>query len=260
MGVCGGIGGPGVGQRVGLHRQISERRVSLRLTLRLPRRSPQDHPRGRKSRPAPASACKAWLVSSLLIVLPTVLLLPASAECSRRPLSPSACLEHDAPAGLGPTRWRSTRLASHDPVALATVVAERYWGAVPCGGQVTVLADQPLPAGLEPTTDGWVTFDSSLGQNDLQAPASTYTQCTISLAHWQWPTRCGDGRRLEHVLPDRDPRDGSPARPPHSLVPGSVMAPVFTNEANVPRICRTTRPSGARVAGKPGAKAAIASV
>jgi hypothetical protein len=35
----------------------------------------------------------------------------------------------------------------------------------------------------------------------------------------------------------------------HSLIPGSVMAPVFTNESNVPRICRETRARGARVAG-----------
>ena len=29
---------------------------------------------------------------------------------------------------------------------------------------------------------------------------------------------------------------------PHSSIPGSVMAPVFTDESNVPPICRATRP------------------
>jgi hypothetical protein len=131
--------------------------------------------------------------------------------------------------------------AASDPVALATSLAERYWGSVPCGGSVAVLADQPLAAGTPASTDGWVTFESSLGANDLDAPASTYTTCTISLAHWQWPTDsriAGDwnmfcltvvhemGHLLGHV---------------HSLTPGSVMAPVFTDESSVPAICRASR-------------------
>ena len=135
------------------------------------------------------------------------------------------------------------KLPSRDPVVLATVVAERYWGAVPCGGQVTVLPDQPLAAGLEPTTDGWVAFDSSLGQNDLQAPASTYTQCTISLAHWQWPTVAAMQSDWNMFCLTVIHETGHLLGHPHSLIPGSVMAPVFTSEANVPRICRRTRPS-----------------
>jgi hypothetical protein len=33
---------------------------------------------------------------------------------------------------------------------------------------------------------------------------------------------------------------------PHSLAPGSVMAPVFTGESSVPSICRAERPRPVR--------------
>ena len=46
------------------------------------------------------------------------------------------------------------------PVSVATAVALRYWGVVPCKGQITVLAKRPLPAGVDAVSDAWVTFDS----------------------------------------------------------------------------------------------------
>ena len=177
------------------------------------------------------------------ILLATALfLVPASAEAHRHsahhPHASSRTHRRASAPRVGPDE-----LASHDPVVRATAVAKRYWGAVPCHDQITVLANRPLAPGLEPTTDAWVTFNSSLGTNDLEASASTYTHCVISLAHWQWSSRAemeGDWNMLcltvIHEL-------GHLLGHPHSLIPGSVMAPVFTSESNVPPICRATEPS-----------------
>lgn len=138
-------------------------------------------------------------------------------------------------------RAASARLAARDPAALATALAERYWGAVPCGGQVAVLSAQPLATGTDATTDAWVTFESPLGANDLQAPASTYTACTISLAAWQWPTRARQAADWNMLCLTVVHELGHLLGHPHSLAPGSVMAAVFTNEDNVPTICREHR-------------------
>ena len=174
-------------------------------------------------------------------ILAMALLLPASAGAH-------AHRAHHSHAARTAHRHTSARRiapdkpAGPDPVVLAAAVAERYWGAVPCGGQITVLAYSPLAPGLSPTTDGWVTFDSSLGPNDLEAPAGTYTQCTISLASWRWPTRTAVEEDWNMFCLTVTHEMGHLLGHPHSLIPGSVMAPVFTDESNVPPICRATRP------------------
>lgn len=138
---------------------------------------------------------------------------------------------------------------SRDPVSTAAAIAEGYWGAIPCGGQISLIANRPLPAGLDPTTDGWVTFDSSSGPDDLSAPATSYTNCTISLAHSRWPTWRSMEQdwgmfcltvvhELGHLLGQQ-----------HSLAPRSVMAPMFTSDANVPAVCNQTWLSGWRANG-----------
>jgi Matrixin len=184
------------------------------------------------------------------VIFATALILPVSADAqSRRPHRPHASskMHRHAPArhvALG-------RLAGSDPVVLAMAVAKRYWGAVPCGGQVAVLADRPLVSGLDPTTDGWVTFKSSLGPNNLQAPASTYVQCTIALAHWQWSTRTAMESDWNMFCLTVIHEMGHLLGHPHSSTPGSVMAPVFSDESNVPSICRPTQLQGGGVAGHP---------
>jgi hypothetical protein len=184
----------------------------------------------------------------LSVVLATALLGPGLADAHAR----RAHHRHASNARPAPARQVALgKLAPGDPVALATAIAEHYWGAVPCRNQITVLADRPLAPGLDPTTDGWVTFNSSLGMNNLEAPAGTYTQCTISLAQWQWPTRTAMVDDWNMLCLTVIHEMGHLLGHPHSSTPGSVMAPVFTDESNVPPICHATRPLGRGLAGHP---------
>ena len=131
------------------------------------------------------------------------------------------------------------------PIALASSIAERYWGAVPCQGKIKILIAQRSPHILGQDADAWVTFSSSMGANNLAAPASTYTNCAVSLGRWRWPT-------VATMVPDWDMlcmtmthEYGHLLGHPHNTIPGNVMNPVFTNYTSEPQLCRTDRPSGA---------------
>jgi Matrixin len=181
------------------------------------------------------------------VILATALLLPASVTGGEQTNHPHASRTTQRRASV--RRRALGKLASRDPAVLATTVAGRYWGAVPCHGRFAVLADRPLAPGLDPTTDGWATFNSPLGQNNLEAPASTYTHCVISLAHWQWPTRTAIESDWNMFCLTVIHEMGHLLGHPHSSTPGSVMAPMFTDESSVPPICRATRPPGPAAAG-----------
>lgn len=133
------------------------------------------------------------------------------------------------------------------PLAAAVSVGQRYWGAAPCNGNVRVLAGQPLASGLGPATDAWVTFDSSLGKNNLAAPASSYTNCTISFAaSGAWPTVARMRADWNMFCTTMTHELGHLLGHAHDAAPGSVMAPVFNDRSSVTQLCRTSRPGRAR--------------
>jgi hypothetical protein len=128
------------------------------------------------------------------------------------------------------------------PLSAAAAVGRRYWGAVPCHGKVKVVAQRPVAAGLDPATDAWVTFDSVLGANNLAAPASSYTNCTIAFARWRWPTSASMREDWDILCTTMIHELGHLLGRAHDSTPGSVMAPVFSDYSSVPAMCRAARP------------------
>ncbi len=131
-------------------------------------------------------------------------------------------------------------VGSRNPVTTAAAIAGRYYRAVPCHGQVKIVANSQLAPGLDPSAEGWVTFGSSRGADNLGAPPATYTNCTIFLAHWQWASWTEMENDWGMFCLTVIHETGHLLGYKHSLTPGSVMAPVFTSDADVPAACNTT--------------------
>jgi hypothetical protein len=146
-------------------------------------------------------------------------------------------------ATAGSAQGAGRKAKAPTPLAAAAAVGRHYWGAVPCKGQVKVVAQRSVPAGLDPTTDAWVTFDSALGANNLGAPASSYSNCTIGFARWRWATSASMLEDWDIFCTTMIHEIGHLLGHTHDLTPGSVMAPVFTDHSSVPPLCRATRPA-----------------
>jgi hypothetical protein len=113
---------------------------------------------------------------------------------------------------------------------------------VPCGGRIAFLTQRPLSAGLDGASDAWVTFDSSLGANNLAAPAATYTGCTIDFGRRRWPRTTSMRADWDVFCATMIHEFGHLLGHAHDSTPGSVMTPVFSDYSSVPQACRAARP------------------
>lgn len=177
------------------------------------------------------------LLSAVLLVLAIV--APPVAGAAQRP-----ALGHRTAAGSA-----VAHVKARAPLALAVTVARRYWGATPCHGQIEVITRRPLPPGLGADSDAWVTFGTSLGANDLAAPASGYTDCTIALGRLRWPTRASMSQDWDMLCMTVTHEFGHLLGHAHDSSSGSVMAPIFRDYTSEPQICRTARPRSASARG-----------
>lgn len=136
-----------------------------------------------------------------------------------------------------------------DPVAYMRVIAARYWGTQPCGGNYVVTTGDPRSVGGTDFTLGWASWNGPSGRNVESDPPSLFTDCVMTFnrvdpagngaASWttfyiNWPSFCQEflheaGHLTGHY---------------HSTDPRSVMYPLAL-DGNMPNVC-LTRPDGVR--------------
>lgn len=159
----------------------------------------------------------------------------------------AATLEFPTTAGAArPSAKSQLWTKGTTPVRAAATVARRYWGAAACDGRIKLLTRRPRPSGLGPASDAWVTFDSSLGRNNLDAPARSYSNCAITFARWRWPTSTSMREDWDLFCATMTHELGHLLGHSHDSAPASIMAPVFTDRASLPAICRANRPAPVR--------------
>lgn len=129
----------------------------------------------------------------------------------------------------------------------ALTVAQRHWGAVPCAGQVQVVAQRPVAPGLHEDTLAWVSFDSSLGHNDLAAPATSFTNCSVTFTKGRWPTAQSMLEDWDALCLTMTHEVGHLLGRSHNVRAGGVMSAVFTTASVTPPGCRAARPGPGRV-------------
>ena len=131
------------------------------------------------------------------------------------------------------------------PVRAAAIVARRYWAAVPCNGKIKILTNRPRPSGLGRASAAWATFDSSLGPNNVDAPASSYSNCAITFARRRWATSTSMRQDWDMFCATMTHELGHLLGHSHDSARASIMAPAFTDHSSVPAICRAARPARA---------------
>lgn len=128
-------------------------------------------------------------------------------------------------------------------LAAAAVVGERHWKAAPCQGHVELRAQRSPTGGVDPTADAWATFDTAQGANDLGAPPSSYTHCSVSFSRERWPTAASMREDWDLMCTTMTHELGHLLGLAHDSTPGSVMAPMFTDRSSLLGACRATRPA-----------------
>jgi hypothetical protein len=154
------------------------------------------------------------------------------------------------------------RLAEHlttNPVALAVQLAERYWQATPCHGDMTVTGSATIPGyidagpaqGAGPAL-AWAGFTAT----DWTNPA-TYTRCRVffNLGFWRdWRTEDGNFQwfcdtmthELGHLFGHRDDGQTDP-----STITYPLLGPDTANYNSVPQCQRVVLwYAGQRIVGR----------